>query len=163
MTDPRPHHYRFAHRELARQLLEFGPQVTSPSPSGKSLLPALVQLWDTLGETLPPEDRLPSHGLDSRHLEVDGHRLLLVTLPTPAVTPEAYFAAAVLPQGAKAIRYLTLEHAVNPFDGTPGTVLGEWTTQNHLNHGQGPSPAADHFVTAVIQLTAPKKRGFWRR
>ncbi|MFD5465440.1 hypothetical protein ACFWIQ_21800 [Kitasatospora sp. NPDC127059] len=163
MTNPRPHHYRFVHRELPRHLLEFGPQLASPAPNGGSLVPAFTKLWDSLGETLPPEDRLPSHGLDCRHLEADGHRLLLVTLPTPAGSTEAYFAAVILPRGAKTVRYLTLEHAINPFDGTPGTVLGEWTTQGHLNHGQGPSPVDELFVAAVIELTAPKKRPFWRR
>ncbi|ARF78226.1 hypothetical protein ACIG0C_11885 [Kitasatospora aureofaciens] len=163
MTNPRPHHYRFAHRELPRHLLKFGPQVTSPAPNGGSLVPAFTKLWNSFGETLPPEDRLPSNGLDCRHVEVEGTRLLLVTLPTPAGTTEAYFCASVLPKGANAVRYLTLEHAINPFDGSPGTVLGEWTTESHLNHGPGPSPVADLFVASVVQLVAPKKRGFWRR
>ncbi|MFG3225386.1 hypothetical protein ACGF07_11500 [Kitasatospora sp. NPDC048194] len=163
MTDPRPHHYRFVHRVLSRQVLEFGPRVTTPAPDGGSLLPVLTGIWDDLGQSLPPEDRLPSHGLDCRHLATDDHTMLLVTLPAPVGATEAHFAAAVHPRGAKAVRYLTLEHALNPFDGSVGTVLGEWTTESHLNHGPGPSPVAELFVAAVAELTAPKKRGFWRR
>ncbi|MFD7592555.1 hypothetical protein ACFV6D_05910 [Kitasatospora sp. NPDC059812] len=162
MTEPRPHHYRFVHRELARQVLEFGPRLTVPDAGG-SLLPVLTGIWDNLGQTLPPEDRLPSHGLDCRHLRADGHPLLLVTLPTPTGATEAHFVAAVHPQGTKTVRYVTLEHALNPFDGSPGTVLGEWSSEGHLNHGEGPSPVAELFVAAVAKLVAPKKRGFWHR
>lgn len=163
MTDPRPHHYRFVHRELARQVLEFGPRVATPTPDGGSLLPVVTQIWDDLGASLPPEDRLPGHGLDCRHLSVDGHHMLLVTLPTPTGATEAHFVAAVQPQGSRVVRYVTLEHAFSPFDGSPGTVLGEWTAESHLNHGPGPSPVAELFVAAVVQLVTPRKRGFWRR
>ncbi|MGA5819449.1 hypothetical protein ACPC54_16535 [Kitasatospora sp. NPDC094028] len=163
MTDPRPHHYRFAHRELARQVLEYGPRLASPTPDGGSLLPVIVGIWEDYGQTLPPEHRLPSHGLDCRHLQIDGHNMLLVTLPTPTGAAEAHFVAAVHPKGTKKVRYLTLEHAVSPFDGSPGTVLGEWDAKGHINYGQGPSPVAELFVAAVIEKVAPKKRGFWRR
>lgn len=161
MTEPRPHHYRFAHRELPRQILEYGPRLASPTPDGGSLLPTVVSIWEDYGQTLPPEHRLPSHGLDCRHLQVDGHNMLLVVLPPPQGAAEAHFVAAVHPKGTKTVRYFTLEHGIHPLDGSIGTILGEWDANGHVNYGPGPSPVAELFVAAVAKKVTRKR--FWQR
>ncbi|WP_229927881.1 hypothetical protein [Kitasatospora indigofera] len=128
---------------------------------------SLVAMWNGFGESLPLEDRLPSDGLSGRILDHAGHRLLLVTLPAPAASAEAYFAAVVLPRGVSTCRFLTLEYSVSPIDGTSGTVLGEWSSEGHHNLGQGPEPMPDLFLEAIGRLLEPaqtrKTRGLFRR
>ncbi len=160
MTETRVHHYGYVHRVLAGAAAEFGPKMVA-TPPVREVGQSLAAMWEDFGQSLPPEEQLPSDGLAGSLLDREGNRLLLVTLPEPIAPTEAYFAAVVLPTGATSCRYFTLEYSIGPFDGVPGTVLGEWAQQNHVNLGEGPEPEPDAFVTAVLRVLKPAPRG-WR-
>ncbi|MFJ8435895.1 hypothetical protein ACIQ9P_31795 [Kitasatospora sp. NPDC094019] len=157
-NDPRPHHYRFAHKVLADLARDLGPRMLDSEPE-QGFGPGLVALWNNFGEQLPPADRLPSEGLNADLITLGRHRLLVVVLPRPAAPAEAYYAAVVQPGGADRCRYLTLELALNPFTGEPYTVLGEWADGSHLNLGPGPASDLSGFLTAVVDLLAEPEAG----
>ncbi|WP_371479890.1 hypothetical protein [Kitasatospora sp. NBC_00315] len=161
MTESRVHHYGFVHRVLAGAAAEFGPKMVV-TPPVREVGQSLLAMWEGFGQSLTPEQQLPGDGLAGCLLEREGHRLLLVTLPEPIAPTEAYFAAVVLPPGADSCRYLTLEYSVGPADGAPGTVLGEWADQNHVNLGQGPEPTPEAFVTAVLAAVRTAEPRGWR-
>ncbi|MER8188282.1 hypothetical protein [Kitasatospora sp. NPDC094015] len=152
-NDPRPHHYRFAHRVLADLARDPGPRMLDADPE-YDFVPGLVSLWKDFGERLPAADRLPSDGLRANLFLLGPHRLLVVELPRPAAPAEAYFTAVVQPGGADHCRYFTLELAVNPFTGETYTVLGEWADGSHLNLGPGPASDLSGFLTAVVDVLA---------
>jgi len=70
---------------------------------------------------------------------------VLVTMPSARSMTEAYFAAVVV-NGDELEHYIVLEYS-RDIDGAPYTVLGEWTTDAHLNLGPGPDEFA--FLIAV--------------
>ncbi|SDT83201.1 hypothetical protein SAMN05216371_8015 [Streptomyces sp. TLI_053] len=157
-NDPRPHHYRFAHKVLADLARDLGPKMLDSEPE-QGFGPALLSLWNGFGERLPAADRLPGGGLRADLITLGRHRLLVVVLPRPAAPAEAYYTAVVQPGGADHCRYLTLELALNPFTGKPYTVLGEWADGSHLNLGPGPAPDLSGFLTAVVDLLAEPAPG----
>ncbi|MEU9045943.1 MULTISPECIES: hypothetical protein [unclassified Kitasatospora] len=157
-NDPRPHHYRFAHKVLAGLARDLGPRMLDGEPE-QGFGPGLVSLWKDFGERLPAADRLPSDGLDANLITLGPHRLLVVELPRPAAPAEAYYTAVVQPGGADHCRYFTLELAANPFTRETYTVLGEWADGSHLNLGPGPAADLSGFLTAVVELLAESEPG----
>jgi hypothetical protein len=149
---PRHHHYVFAHRELPSAAFRFGADLVTAAREGRL---SLDTVWERVGETMPPEDRLPSTGLSAAYHEVDGHGILLVALPAPDAPTEAHLVAVV---GFPA-RCFTLEDAYSPIDGGRYTVLGEWTESGtHVNHGPGPDPRPDLFLAVVREhLLTPQR------
>jgi hypothetical protein len=142
---PRHHHYAFAHRELASAAFRFGADLVTAAQEGRL---TLATVWDRVGETVPPDDRMPSDGLSSAYHALAGHDVLLVTLPAPDAPTEAHFVAVV----GDPVRFFTLEDAYSPLDGSRYTVLGEWTEGgSHVNHGPGPQPRPDLFLAAIAE------------
>ena len=89
----------------------------------------------------------------------DGLRMGVLTLPMPRGPTEAWFAAIVgSASDTGHLRYLLWEQGESGSDGTPSTVLGEWSGTKHLNYGAGPpftgNLANDRaaFVARVAQI-----------
>lgn len=149
---PRHHHYVFAHRELPSAAFRFGADLVTAAREGRL---TLATVWDRVGETVPPDDRLPSDGLDVAYHALAGQDVLLVTLPAPDAPTEAHFVALV----GDPVRFFTLEDAYSPLDGSRYTVLGEWTDSgSHVNHGPGPAPEPGLFLAAIGERLAPTER-----
>jgi hypothetical protein len=95
-------------------------------------------------------DAIPSTGLRySSHWLGGAHLVILVHLPKPLESTEAYF---ILITTSPAIRYFTLEHSVDE-DGEEGTMCCEWQrSSEHLNHGEGPEPEEHAFLKHVCRI-----------
>ncbi|UGT40001.1 hypothetical protein LTV02_28730 [Nocardia yamanashiensis] len=144
----RAQHYQFAHRLLAHMARSRGAELVK-RVAPENWTAALTDWWNGLGSTLPAADRLAPTGLSGRLIERDGSRIVLVTLPEPTASPEAYFAAFVVPPEAGECRYYTLEYSVDPLGGEPYTTLGQWSDGSHINMGPGPAPTAEAFLDAI--------------
>lgn len=96
-------------------------------------------------------------------IRVAGHPCAVVEMPLPPEVADAYFTALIASwppvpppeEPAFAPRYFTLEKGSN-LDGTPRTVLGEWTKSDHHNYGDGPEPTVAAFARSLDQLIARK-------
>lgn len=152
MSDPRRHHYMFAHHEVRRAAQQFGADLIGAAREGRL---TLESVWNRVGESLDERDRLPATGLTSSYHEIAGHRVLLVRLPAAHHPTEAHFTAIAVPVDGGRVRYLTLEYAVSPIDEAVYTVFGEWDEQRHVNYGEGPPPDPDAFLAAVARRLDP--------
>lgn len=150
---PRDHHYLFAHRELPAVVARFGEDMPAMVNAGR-LDEALLQTWHHLGEHLPHDERVDPRGLSSSVHAIPVGEIVLVTMPRAEHITEAHFAAVVvLPEHRP--RYLVLEHSWTTED-APATVVGEWTSERHLNLGEGPAADAEAFLTVVSDLCATR-------
>jgi hypothetical protein len=154
MSDqPRRHHYLFAHHELPSAALEFGDQLVAAGPTGELRLRAA---WDDLAQKLPEHERLNGNGLNATYHRLGAYQAVLVRMPLAKRPPEAHFALIVRPAGGGRTRYITLECAVSPVDGRKHTVLGEWTAERHVYHGEGPPADPNAFLAAAGELIGAK-------
>lgn len=92
-------------------------------------------------------------------LDVAGRPGIVIALPEPTQSPDAWFAASVEVDGTW--RYFTLEKPGNDGD---GPVLGECTADaRHINHGSRPAPADLNaflaHVSAVIERPITRGEG----
>lgn len=143
----RRHHYLFAHRALPSTVFQYGADLVAAGRDGDL---ALDDVWHRVGQTLPDQERLPADGLAVSHHHIDEHDVLLVTFPPAVHPPEAHYAAIALSTRDGRVRYITLEDARSPIDGSGYTVLGEWTDDgDHVNRGCGPKPGPDAFLGAL--------------
>ncbi|WP_189033245.1 hypothetical protein [Nocardia rhizosphaerihabitans] len=156
MAEPRTHHYQFAHQVLPNLAQRLGARmVTDEPPHGYT--EQLKYLWDSIGERLAAEDRLPSDGIAGRRIDADGFQLLLVELPAPAAAAEAHFVAVVLPENSDDVRVFTLERATfQSADRNDATMLGSWANRSHFNLGPGPHPDPAAFITAIHSKLAAR-------
>jgi len=156
------HHYDFAHVVL-REACGFNPlaffQVMA-SPGKEELL---ENLWLAACERC---DGTGPAWFTSREVAVDSLMLenyptILVTMPPPRVTTEAFYVAIVLltpmdriVAGAlpeqPAFGYYTLELGIAPNDGRY-TVLCAWENGKHLSFGNGPEADSSAFLQAVSE------------
>ena len=151
--EPRPHHYVFAHRILAKLALKHGARMLEMAKEA-SLMPALERTWDDAGRNVPPKDRLSRDGLEASLHRLRAADLILITLPPASHAPEAHFAGiaiAVPDAQPPSIRYFVLEFGWEPND-EPRTVFCEWTPENHLNMGNGPPVEASAFIAAIADV-----------
>ncbi|MEV5569154.1 hypothetical protein AB0L06_03835 [Spirillospora sp. NPDC052269] len=167
----RRHHYHFVHTVLRQVSEEYGPTLIDTTPAG-DVTDMLAKTWRDVGEDLPAGERLPSDGLRGNLIELNGDRLMLVTLPEPVAAAEAYFAAMVRPSGSASTRFFTLEYAVDPITHEPGAILGEWTSEGHHLHLTDMSTDPGDFLRATAALvlaggeakpSTNKRRGLFRR
>lgn len=156
MAEPRTHHYQFAHQVLPNLAQRLGARmVTDEPPHGYT--EQLKYLWDSIGERLAAEDRLPSDDITGRRIDADGFQLLLVELPAPAAAAEAHFVAVVLPENSDDVRVFTLERATfQPADRNDATMLGSWANRSHFNLGPGPHPDPTAFIAAIHSKLAAR-------
>ena len=144
---PRAHHYGFGHRLLPGLALRG--RTDFHELASRALLDQLLcAWWQDLGESLPPEERLPHDGLRSELANTGNLPVLLVTMPAACHAAEAYFVGIIADEEQNAWRCFTLEHAWT-LDDRPVTVLGEWTANGHVNYGDGPPPERQAFLEAL--------------
>lgn len=93
------------------------------------------------------------------YLAREGLRVGMLALPTPREATEAYLAVVVGKASDPGyLRYILWEMSESLFDDKPGTVIGEWTTSAHCNHGEGPPFTGNFandsakFVARVVQI-----------
>jgi hypothetical protein len=117
-------------------------------------------VWMQAGFRFTPDMFVVDHG----DLQIG-----VLSLPTPQESPEAYLAAIVgNARDAQYVRCFLLEQGsgvgaeiLKMLGGAPAedgdpTVLGEWESSKHRNHGAGPSISGDYvadvaaFVRAVV-------------
>lgn len=157
LQQPRKQHYLFAHHTL-RDLFFNTPEVAIDRLRNDKGRVFLLETWDKAGKDLGALNLVAPRGL---HHEIrmydDNTTVVLITLPTPNVLSEAYFAALIYrPQKKKQeniIRFILLEYSV-PFGyGNLSNVLHEWTVDGvHKNIGYGSETTLEAFYTAVCNL-----------
>ncbi len=148
---PRLHHYEFAHRALPG--IAFNPRVDLAALANAGHLDgALRATWAAVGERRDEADRLPGEGLQGEPVEVAGEPAVLVTFPAANHAAEAFYAVIAPLDPPESRRYITLEFSWNVLTDHPTTVIGEWRTGSHLNHGPGPEAAKSTFLARVQEL-----------
>ena len=157
--EPRCAHYQFAH--VALRTLLFG------DPRLAAALWGLAQperlLADIVGQVnraceQGPGEALASEDLTLHRLTIGKKPCVVIEMPEPRATTEAFMVAIVQRRDASArgdnaaeCRYFTLEYSEHR--SAPQTVLGEWTEQgSHLNMGGGPEPTVEAFVGALAPM-----------
>jgi hypothetical protein len=150
----REHHYFFAHRML--------PALFNNNPDEfveylrRDRTNVLRAMWTHAGSELEPNERVMALGLDGEIREIeDQTTIVLITLPEPEVSPEAYFVAAAYRAatvtGEALVRYFTLERRQPGEDQRP--FVCEWVgTGLHRIRGGLPSPDREAFFQAVCRL-----------
>lgn len=144
--------YRLAHQLLPTQFLIWKLDLAELASPERA---AVVHKVLSQGEEAP----LPPFGLSLVH--VAGTPGLLVELPEPRISPEAYYALAIPTSAEARRRYFTLERTG---DNLPeqlqvagAAVVGEWQRTpdpRHVNHGQVVGTDAATFLRAVAELLA---------
>jgi hypothetical protein len=161
-TEPRDHHYVFAHytvREVCEQdPLQFFSIVASPEQPK-----FLAWLWElTAKRTGTPLSEVDTAALSVTTGRVKDCPAIIFKMPPPEASAEAHFVAVVLtsspePGGAGGeasraqFRYFTLEYGKN-FDGAARTVMCEWADGAHRNFGDGPAATIEDLIGAVERL-----------
>jgi hypothetical protein len=162
----RQHHYDFGHVVL-RQIFFQNPAgvVAALTNRGDEIL---RKIWAEVGEKIT-EDKgalvaLSPAGLTCMATKLGGNTTaVIVTLPPPEASPEAYFVALVyrpehkrlygiLGKQTRLARYVTLELGINAFDGEKTTVLCEWAGDMHLNTGTGPVATKEAFISRLVDM-----------
>lgn len=161
--EPRPQHYAFVHYFLRdrtthkRQLELFVDRLRSEEPER-----ALYSRWMTNSDYKKTTDELiPPDGLEAFPFELSDDWIgVVVKLPEPRGMVEAFFAAYVLPNFDLNdeptddedfnYRFFTLELSAKK-DYSPYTVFCEWKGESHENHGPGPIPEVNAFISAIYR------------
>lgn len=161
-SEPRDHHYLFAHRFM-RDVCQDDPLRFFALMGSPEQRPFLDWLWESCGKALDSADAvLPSQGLSVSTGRLLDFPTIVVTPPPAQGMAEAHLVAIVLvgPEGAPTdtpearaamFRYFTLELGMRT-DGSARTVLCEWTSEAHRNFGDGPPAEEGAFVSAVEKL-----------
>jgi hypothetical protein len=163
---PRRHHYMFAHVAL-RQIISQEPTKWVALLHSEKSEEILRQLWDTVYTTIhqrePDAPRLDPLGLCAHPRRIADFPCVIVEMPMPEGTTEAYFVGIVLRvkfEGQPAVplapplRYFTLERGASLQPGMRRTVLCEWTDTAHLNFGGGPQPTVEAVAEAIAKMLA---------
>ncbi|MFV8754653.1 hypothetical protein ACNOYE_29250 [Nannocystaceae bacterium ST9] len=161
--EPRCVHYQFAHVAL-RTLVFEDPRLAlalwereDPSPILDDIA---VQVARACRRMTGEGGNLRAEHLKLSKREIGRHPCVILELPEPIATTEAYMVAIVhlrdLDEGEGGEgrdaerRYFTLEYSGHR--PAPHTVLGEWTDQgSHINMGGGPEPTVDAFVSELAK------------
>lgn len=169
LPEPRLHHYIFAHQALRSLIFARPLELFALLGLEHKGLAILQTIWKKVGEELQAHGGtpLPDQGLSAEIARSDGRPILLVQLPPPSGTTEAYFVAVIMTAPPRKrwlrspnppeIRYFTLERGADLSHMFPGfeahNVLGEWTKDgSHLNHGPGPAAEKGAFLAAVAAM-----------
>lgn len=118
----------------------------------------ISEIWDGFAAKMPPEDVIPSEGIEVFIDQLErGVELTTIKLPTPAGRNETYFIGLVKPKGGAVYRAFSLEYSISPMNGSIGTMLTESSNESRVNYGPGPEPQRDQFVAAVKEIVCKKK------
>jgi hypothetical protein len=139
-SEPRQHHYLFAHRTMTQLVLGNWDDVRPTFADGTGGA-RLRGVWEALGATLPPEARLDSEGLGCQPIRLGDERGFLLTMPRPQAVAEA---AYVVVPDRDTPRYFVLELGFSPVTKQPYWVFCEWRQDGHVNGGRvGPEVAGE--------------------
>jgi len=110
-------------------------------------------LWRGVGEKLEPHERVPADGIATWHrpAEPGVAEVLVLTLPRPEVSNEAFFLALRI-SADRGCRLFCLENALDPMTKQPYTVLAEFVPRGRLNWGPGSAPERTAFVAWIDAL-----------
>ncbi|WP_431686596.1 hypothetical protein [Hahella sp. NBU794] len=160
LSDPRPHHYMFAHIAM-RKFCESDPlQLFALIPTEERS--HLVDfLWSKVCENCDAEGKadFDPGDIEFATLRVKEYPTILMKMPEAKAVAEAMLVAIVLTagpdmnveNGKPPFRYFTLEHGVST-EGGLRTVMCEWRGDSHANMGDGPEPEASAFLQRVESL-----------
>lgn len=179
--EPRCVHYQFAH--VALRTLVFEERRLAPalwhSEDPSSILDDIAVQVDRACRRMSGEGgNLRAEQLRVSKREIGQHPCVMVEMPEPIATTEAFMVAIVLlddpeldaseadddddegdmpdapdedDERSAHCRYFTLEYSA--LRSEPHTVLAEWTVQgSHMNLGGGPPPTADAFASELAKL-----------
>jgi len=165
-AEPRCSHYTLAHYAL-RQVALSDPLrylAVLASPDAQKHLENLLQ---AVAESCAARNEKPDFTADDLKIHcrrINRFPCAIVEFPPPQAFAEAFFTALVayvdfsgpIPDRPSVMaRYFTLECGVS-MDGSPRTVLAEWTTDGtHNNFGDGPEPAVEAFVETLAEFNPP--------
>ncbi|MBF2088406.1 MAG: hypothetical protein IGR80_17930 [Synechococcales cyanobacterium K44_A2020_017] len=157
-------HYLFSHKRLPRLFQDSPLQFVEKMRSAQAQM-FLLRFWKAIAEEidLDDEDIVDPAGLKLTSKEAEDYEIIVVSLPPPTISPEAYFIGVWVSyskahEGAP-FRYFTLEleedlgRDDDSSIGSPTTVFCEWTeTGEHLNYGDGLAPKVEAFIEAIAAL-----------
>ena len=156
LKEPRPHHYNFAHVFL-RSFCEHDP-LQAFAILGSDKKDDLVKfIWEKVCEHCDEEQKteLTAKDIKVSNVELGRYPTILVRMPEAKAVGEAIMIAIVLtsnldseaPEKTK-YRYFVLEQG-SDLEGGLRTVLCEWTSERHLNMGDGPDPEPEYFLREI--------------
>jgi len=154
LSQPRAHHYVFAHH-VVRQVcagdsLQFFSLVASAEQ--RRFLEWMWKEAERHAKEAPQGATVDD--VKVAPCRIKGRPSVVVTMPTTVAMAEAHMVAAVLMDEPTEsapnppIRYFTLEDGEN-MDGSARTVFCEWTEEKHANYGDGPQASAPAFIEAI--------------
>jgi hypothetical protein len=153
-SEPRKHHYYFAHRLLRQVFFEhydpFYPRLAQDPPG------ELNALWQHVGNGLGERERLPADGLAEVSRQTKNNReIVIIALPEAKAMAEAVF--VVLIGGEKEHTYLVYENTISFHEGEKLAVLCGWTAEGkHQNFGLRSSPDRKGLDEVLAKYFAKK-------
>jgi hypothetical protein len=161
LSEPRRHHYLFAHR-FVRAACAADPLRFFAIMASNEQAQFINHIWRLVCKQL---DGREADDFKMSDIRVSPTRLrnypaVIITMPEPRALAEAYFVVIVLffeidADNSKLeeppFRYFTLECGMN-LDGTDRTVLCEWNKEGHVNFGDGPKPEIGELLDAIKQV-----------
>jgi hypothetical protein len=162
----RCHHYTMAHVALrsvafAQPLGFFGILASEEAEN------FLGELLESVTEECQERERRPDFkaaDLQVHTGRVGNYPCVVIEMPEPRGTTEAFFVGAVLlvelaedeePPENPELRYFTLEKGMQMEEMQPRTVFCEWTAEgSHLNFGDGPPATVKDFTAAIEEHLA---------
>lgn len=152
--EPRQHHYRFAHRYLARVVFKSPDRLQDELHTNG--VTTLVNAWKEIGKELPRKDRLRPDGLALDWARFGDREVAVIALPPPVAPGEAYFVGIVF-GGSLMPDVFTLEVAdpnadTGGDDAGNGTSFGAWKVDGSREaFPASPAPQASEFVRAILE------------
>ena len=156
---PRAHHYAVVHRVLRDNAFMF-PVALVENLIGEKGASYMKFKWvlhagaEMTGNLHDVED-VPADEIECYSIQIGkDFKGALVKFPRPVGPTEAFYVAIIIPKTAIpndlcSCRFITLEFSPRRVN---GTVLGEWDHENYINHGDGPPPTREAFMTALESL-----------
>lgn len=172
MSEPRMHHYQFAHHWI-RGWFQHSPEAVIARLGQEDALDVLASLWEELGEQLPDGEKLSPNGLAFARRGVDhatcSDYFAIIEMPEPLGMTECHYIgmmirspdSRVVPEHraeegrvAKSW-YFTLERSFKADFVTPTAILCSWSGTTHNNHGGDYIPDIDTFIDTIEQTVGP--------
>ncbi len=152
MVQSRIQHYKFAHKVLKDAFFEDRVSLVETILNSED---DLRGLWYAVGKYYAEHyegiEELDGSDLSIVVKEFEDKFFIMIQMPIPIESPEAYFVGLVIPlKNINEARYITLEYGEE--DNFKYTVLCEWTEDTHLNLGEGCEPTMVHFKDTLIGL-----------
>jgi hypothetical protein len=153
--EPRDHHYLFAHRVLPRAVFS-DPRAFLQMISASQSQRVLEDLWHRIGERAeePVKTERGKPALSISSHSFFGRPSIVIALPTPVATTEAWFIAVVSEDEEinDPWRYFVLENTCSKAS-EPLAVLCEWFEDgSRENHKQTIFPSLENMSVAVERV-----------